>query len=277
MSKKTKKRLPIPRDIKRKLLIEAGFCCSVRGCTVSDSLEFHHIDGEAVNSVYDNLLVLCSNHHTLATKGMIDRKACQQIKKLISEAERNILSIQHLKPELRRVFREELSKAGFKEPIEKQNKNIFPSLFDRRRLISTLELSKGGPRDIYLSIRLLGELRYRGSTKAIIKSVERLKKNTPKKHKQKFYYDFYFPAVESLSKIGTKEALEWLASEFFKDDEENPLPFIIFSAIAGSKNSKRYIGFRKVSHKTWHEKGKEVNEGIYSMCGKKYKLKIVES
>ena len=78
-------RIPIPRETQRKLLIEAGFKCSIHSCHVADTLEFHHIDGNPANNVPSNLLVVCSNHHAQCSKRRIDRKACYAIKKLLKD------------------------------------------------------------------------------------------------------------------------------------------------------------------------------------------------
>jgi len=273
MRKKRGKRSSIPRDVKRRLLIKAGYCCSVRGCTVESALQFHHIDGNRDNSAFDNLLVLCSNHHTLATKGIIDRKACIEIKKSMSQDNANLHGLLQWKPELRRVFREEFERASFTRDPRKQMKNIFPSIFDRRHLFFTLKNLRGSPRDIYLSIKVLGELKYRGSTKVIIDAVEVLRKNTPKHRKHRFYYDFYFPAVEALSKIGTKRSLQWVAHELFKEDTDDPTGgIILFMALAGSKNARRHVGFRQISRTWWREGDKDACETIYRIQGKNYRV-----
>jgi len=80
-----KKRIPIPNPTKRDILIEAGYLCSVPKCHAEASLEFHHIDGNPANNNQENILLLCANHHSQATKGKIDRLACKKMKaKLIN-------------------------------------------------------------------------------------------------------------------------------------------------------------------------------------------------
>ena len=46
-----------------------------------------------------------------------------------------------------------------------------------------------------------------GVPQVIIDAVEELRKNTAKHRKCRFYFDFYFPVVEALIKIGTKKDL----------------------------------------------------------------------
>jgi len=275
MAKKRKSRGSIPRDTKRRLLVQAGYSCSVRGCTVTSALEFHHIDGDPRNNNFENLIVLCSNHHTLATRGQIDRKACLQIKKALSQQEEKTLALTSLKPNLRRILREELNRVSLKAEKKATKGNIFPSIFDRRRLLQTLKHMRGGPREIYLSLRVLGELRYRGSTNAIIEAVEKLRRKTRKRGKEAFYVDYYYPAVESLSKIGTKRALQWIADEFSKNDPDDPTGgLILLTALSGNENSKRYVGFRKVSERSWHVGRNKLFEHTYSIRGKQYTMRI---
>jgi len=71
----------IPADIKRRIKVEAGFRCSVWRCGGTSGLESHHIDGDPSNHDPANLLLLCAVCHDRATKGEIDRKACEMIKR----------------------------------------------------------------------------------------------------------------------------------------------------------------------------------------------------
>ena len=73
-------RIPISRGTKRKILVESGHKCSVPMCQKSHTLEFHHINGNPSDNKKSNLIVLCPNHHAMATEGKIDRKECQAYK-----------------------------------------------------------------------------------------------------------------------------------------------------------------------------------------------------
>ena len=76
-------RLPISTAIARSIKIEAGFKCAMPHCNDKTGLEIHHIDLNPANNLPDNLLLLCANHHSQATKGEIDRKACRDIKMIL--------------------------------------------------------------------------------------------------------------------------------------------------------------------------------------------------
>jgi DNA-binding transcriptional regulator YiaG len=78
-----KERVHIPIRTRRRVLIEAGFQCSIPKCTENRPLEFHHIDGNPKNNQHDNLLVLCKNHHGRVTSGEIDKQSCILIKSRI--------------------------------------------------------------------------------------------------------------------------------------------------------------------------------------------------
>jgi len=76
-----KERVAIPRETKRKLLVESGYKCSVLHCNEKTALEFHHINGNPDDNRESNIIVLCANHHTLAGNGKIDRKALVDYKR----------------------------------------------------------------------------------------------------------------------------------------------------------------------------------------------------
>ncbi|HTT75681.1 MAG TPA: HNH endonuclease signature motif containing protein [Candidatus Binataceae bacterium] len=88
-------RVKVPVPIRRRLFIEVGYRCSVPRCSAEAALEIHHIDGNPSNNDILNLLVLCANHHTQATKGDIDRLACIEIKRQLSD--QNALGVDHKK------------------------------------------------------------------------------------------------------------------------------------------------------------------------------------
>src|SRR6056297_1145113 len=79
-----KTRKHIPNQIRRELLLECGYRCSVPRCDVQwPTLQFHHIDEDPSNNSSSNLLVLCPTHHQWATSGHIDRKHCATVKESI--------------------------------------------------------------------------------------------------------------------------------------------------------------------------------------------------
>lgn len=69
-------RPPIPAEVKRKVLVEAGHRCAIPTCRYI-TVEIHHIvPWEAcLAHDYRNLIALCPNCHVRADRGEIDRKA----------------------------------------------------------------------------------------------------------------------------------------------------------------------------------------------------------
>jgi hypothetical protein len=69
-------RPPIPAEVKRRVLVEAGHRCAIPTCR-HITVEIHHIvPWETCQShEYHNLIALCPNCHTRADQGEIDRKA----------------------------------------------------------------------------------------------------------------------------------------------------------------------------------------------------------
>lgn len=104
-----KERIPLPADLKRQLLIECGFKCSMNRCDREISLEFHHIDANPANNSQDNIIVFCSIHHHLADIGKIDRKTCVFLKTSLQEVNEISGKITELKS--RNIFFKETIKA----------------------------------------------------------------------------------------------------------------------------------------------------------------------
>ena len=69
-------RPPIPAELKRKVLVEAGHRCAIPTCR-HITVEIHHIVPweTCLTHEYHNLIALCPNCHTRADRGEIDRKA----------------------------------------------------------------------------------------------------------------------------------------------------------------------------------------------------------
>ncbi|KZB64590.1 hypothetical protein AUP42_01460 [Thalassospira lucentensis] len=69
-------RPPMPADIKRRVLVEAGHRCAIPTCRYIET-EIHHIVPWATckKHEYTNLIALCPNCHSRADKGEIDRKS----------------------------------------------------------------------------------------------------------------------------------------------------------------------------------------------------------
>ncbi|MGO9006426.1 MAG: HNH endonuclease [Beijerinckiaceae bacterium] len=74
-------RPPIPADIRRRVLVEAGHRCAIPTCRYIE-VDVHHIVAwsQCKEHEYDNLIALCPNCHRRADRGEIDRKALRLYK-----------------------------------------------------------------------------------------------------------------------------------------------------------------------------------------------------
>ena len=69
-------RPPIPTEIRRRVLTDAGHRCAIPTCRVIICEVHHIIPWETVKKhEYENLICLCSNCHTFVHEGKIDRKS----------------------------------------------------------------------------------------------------------------------------------------------------------------------------------------------------------
>jgi hypothetical protein len=76
-------RQAISSKLKDELLIECGYKCSMPRCEITDSLEFHHINGKNDDNRKENIIVLCAVHHHQATIKKISKKACSIMKQML--------------------------------------------------------------------------------------------------------------------------------------------------------------------------------------------------
>lgn len=74
-------RPPIPAEIRRRVLVEAGHRCAIPTCRYIE-IEVHHIVpwAQCQAHEYDNLIALCPNCHRRADRGEIDRKSLRLYK-----------------------------------------------------------------------------------------------------------------------------------------------------------------------------------------------------
>jgi len=74
-------RPPIPADIRRRVLVEAGHRCAIPTCRYIE-VDIHHVIpwAQCQAHEYDNLIALCPNCHRRADSGEIDRKALRLYK-----------------------------------------------------------------------------------------------------------------------------------------------------------------------------------------------------
>ena len=75
-------RLALPKEIKRRILIEAGYRCAIPTCRFPITENAHIFSwAETRDHSYENLIALCPNCHTLYDSGKIDRAAIVAYKK----------------------------------------------------------------------------------------------------------------------------------------------------------------------------------------------------
>ena len=70
-------RTPIPAEIRRHVLVEAGHRCAIPTCRNAANVDLHHIEPweRCREHVVDNLIVLCPNCHRLVHDEKIDKKS----------------------------------------------------------------------------------------------------------------------------------------------------------------------------------------------------------
>ncbi len=74
-------RPPIPANLRRRVLVEAGHRCAIPTCRYIQ-VDLHHIIPwtKRKEHKYENLIALCPNCHTRADRGEIDRKSLRLYK-----------------------------------------------------------------------------------------------------------------------------------------------------------------------------------------------------
>ena len=77
----TENRPPIPADLERRVLLEAGHRCAIPTCRHIE-VEIHHIIpwNKCKKHEYENLIALCPNCHKRADSDDIDRKSLRAYK-----------------------------------------------------------------------------------------------------------------------------------------------------------------------------------------------------
>ncbi len=75
------KRPPVPSDLRRRVLVEAGHRCAIPTCRHIE-VDVHHIVpwAQCQAHKYDNLIAICPNCHRRADRGEIDRKSLRLYK-----------------------------------------------------------------------------------------------------------------------------------------------------------------------------------------------------
>ena len=74
-------RPPIPAELRRRVLLEAGHRCAIPTCRHIDVDAHHIVPWETCHEhAYENLIALCPNCHRRVHKGEIDRKSLYHYK-----------------------------------------------------------------------------------------------------------------------------------------------------------------------------------------------------
>lgn len=262
-----KNRTLIPRSLRRQLLLEAGYRCSIPYCREDSALEFHHIDSDPANHHPDNLLVVCSNHHRACTVGRIDRKACKLLRSQLKP--RKILSPASL-TDLKRIIREEL-RTPFRRT--KVREHVIPSAFNRQYLIDALQPPIRDEFEAYCAIRILGELRYRGSANAIVSGLEHILKRYPTGFSRE-YSRWFLAGVDALSGIRTRAALDWLADQIATPKQNDFFRILILSVLESCPNAPRFVGFAALGRTTTKKRGGTTTNRSYRVRGRTWNFSI---
>ncbi len=136
------KRAAVPEDVRRAVLIEAGYRCAVPTCRALLIVDLHHLvpvrDGGA--NVASNLLALCPTCHALHERGKIDPEAVRAWKAMLvslsAAFDRTAIDDLLLLRDMQRQGRESLAITG--DGIGRYAPLIFSGLAEYR--------SKGGLR-----------------------------------------------------------------------------------------------------------------------------------
>lgn len=118
-------------ELRRSVEVEAGHCCSIKGCQEHTYLEIHHIDGNRENNIIENLILLCDKHHKMAHAKIIDRKALREYKKLLADS--HVARINERLDQLEKLLKENKSDLPVLELAERQPVNNKVKKFTPKR------------------------------------------------------------------------------------------------------------------------------------------------
>ncbi len=79
---------------------------------------------------------------------------------------------------------------------------------------------------------------------------------------------------EDLQKVigECQNALNWLADELQREDQDGLCQFMLYLAIASADASAKHLRFRVLDRRTVRAQGKEIGETTYTLRGKRYRL-----
>ena len=132
----------IPAELRRKVNVEAGHECSVKGCSEHTYLEIHHINQNREDNRLENLILLCDKHHKMAHANIIDRKALKEYKLLLQESHNQ--EIMNRFESLEKLITEKISEKSHlieemtkEKDIDDKLKKISPDRNDILRFVLT--------------------------------------------------------------------------------------------------------------------------------------------
>lgn len=73
MKKYNGNRPHIPVDVKRRIEVDTGHKCTIKGCFETRFLEIHHINRNREDNNYNNLILLCTKHNKMAHSNSSDK------------------------------------------------------------------------------------------------------------------------------------------------------------------------------------------------------------
>jgi hypothetical protein len=267
-----RERKGIPSKVKRQLLVECGYRCSVPHCHNDSALDFHHIDGNPANNSPDNLIVFCSNHHRLASIGKIDVLACKEIKKALRAKLITYHTNQDIVRKMRRVIQEEFHKAHDATRTQKSFSTNKTILFRRKQLFELLEDDLP---NVYLAVAVLGELKTPGGVSRIIKAVDKIRHEIRPQKKPKplsLAARVYKIAIWAFVRYETRTAIKWLADQFSKLPPEFELIENLLLALNSSRKAKQYVGFQILKISSGRKE--EFLEITYTLYGRRYQMRM---
>lgn len=134
-------RPPIPSELKRRILVEAGHRCAIPTCR-NPTTEIAHIEpwSKVREHKYENLIALCPNCHTRAERKEIDHKSLRIYKRILQK-----LTDRYMKFEL--VVLNEL-RLGNDVVMAGNMLLLIKNLLDEELVRYTAGLSRGGVHSI---------------------------------------------------------------------------------------------------------------------------------
>ncbi|MBZ5500111.1 MAG: hypothetical protein LAP85_27260 [Acidobacteriia bacterium] len=151
--------------------------------------------------------------------------------------------------------------------------HVIPSAFNRQYLIDALQPPIRDEFEAYCAIRILGELRYRGSANAIVSGLEHILKRYPTGFSRE-YSRWFLAGVDALSGIRTRAALDWLADQIATPKQNDFFRILILSVLESCPNAPRFVGFAALGRTTTKKRGGTTTNRSYRVRGRTWNFSI---